>query len=539
MFNLNGKNFSLSKNISCREWMISGVTLLLSLLLAACSIPASTSIPATTELPANSTQTPPATKQLLPTATATLTAESTVTDTVIPKVAIEGVGDVSQPEAALFDQAMKDYRNAFSLDTNQPLTLTTASIQDVKDGKVMMALINTQDGTLMPVMMRKAGASWERVTIRALADMKDITIAAPLKPQYFDKPGYTEMIAENANRATLTEGIDSNVVFQNFTSDTWRSMLQNWEQVKTQLDQGVVPSGYDYNWVPSQQAVEVAKQHNMTIIAQHLLWPDDVPDSIWKSGFTKDELAKILEFTVKTKVLQYKGQIQEWEAEAEGVVAIKYVNVQDDYHARAGFWYRNLGGKDGTDVMLDVGRWAKQADPDVELRVVEDKIMELKFGTLQPDLGRKFFNLLERIKAENVPIDGVGLVNNFWIYSPPTEQHMIEVLQKIQSMGFRIATPETTVIISLDYPIWYENPPVQPIKVDNPLQAQADLYKSALQAYLKSGANDFGFGDISDQYSWYVYQGGTADAMIIDKSNRPKPAYYAVLGALYGYVAAK
>ena len=196
------------------------------------------------------------------------------------------------------------------------------------------------------------------------------------------------------------------------------------------------------------------------------------------------------------------------------------------------FWFTNLGGKQ---VIIDVARWAKQADPSIKLVLAEDHVMENRFYDLQPKLNISLFDFLRRVKAENIPIDGVAIENNLWIYNPPDKAYMISILKQISDLGFYNATPETTVITSLDYPIW-EGKVATPITVDDPLMAQAVLYQTVLEAYLEVGTNSFGFGDMADDFSWYTYMPGNAEATVFDQNNNPKPAYYALLKTLFNYV---
>lgn len=70
--------------------------------------------------------TPTATATFTPTPTATDTP--TPTDTPVPKVTIDGVGEVTQLEAGLFEEALSDYRHAYSLDAGQPVSLVRETV---------------------------------------------------------------------------------------------------------------------------------------------------------------------------------------------------------------------------------------------------------------------------------------------------------------------------------------------------------------------------------------------------------------------------
>jgi len=478
------------------------------------------------------TDTPAPVPSATPTPTATSTPTPTATDTPtptatpVPKVTIDGVGEVTQLEAGLFEKALSDYRHAYSLDADQPVSLVRETVRGLSGTTVDVA--TTPDG--VPLMITNAETGeWQIATLRPIAELRNVAIAAPLKYQFLRQPAYAEMIVQNANKALITEDLSTSNVFRNFDRSTWQSVLDNWDGIQAELDAGNVPSGFRYDWGPSRAVVDFAREHGMSIKAQCLLFGSDQTDSVLNAGFSPEQLRKIKEFTVKTTILQYKGQIQEWDVADEAFSSIKYMEWNGDY----GFWFRNLGGEQA---IIDVAYWVKEADPSTKLVLTEDHVMEETFGNLQPDLNTSLFRFLERVRAEGIPIDGVDIENNLWIYNPPRKEYMTGILSRIAGLGFYISTPETTVIVSSEYPIWYETP-ATPIKVDDTLQAQADLYRITLEAYLEAGANAFGFGDISDNYSWYMYHGGTADAMVLDKANRPKLAYYVVLRTLFSYVS--
>ncbi len=502
------------------------IALVLFFLLTACTPTTATPlVPTVTSIP------------LEPTLTETLTPAPSETPTETPIPLLESQ-PVTQESVSQFASAMQ--KAGINVTAEQilqhGLQIKTITGVDGKQYEIATTHLDpdpNQKGEALegdyPLTIKMEG-EWEKVTLRPLADMKNVSIAAPLKYQYLNEPGYAEIIAQNVNKVLITEDLSTTNVFRSFDRATWQTVIDNWDQIKKQLDEGIVPSGFRYNWGPSKAVVDFAKQNNMSIKAQGLLFASDLPDSIFRSGFTPEQLSKILEFTVKAKILQYKGQIQEWDVSDEALMNIKYMNA--DGNELYGFWYRNLGGEQA---IIDVAHWAKQADPSIKLVLTEDHIMEKTFGNLQPQLNTDFFNFLKRVKAEGVPIDGVDIENNLWIYSPPTKDNMIRILKQISDLGFYIATPETTVITSSNYPTWYETP-ATPIRVDDPLAAQAAVYQTALEAYLEAGTNGFGFGDLSDNFSWYIYHGGNAEAMVLDHSNNPKRAYYALLKTLFEYV---
>ena len=501
--------------------------IVLSFLLAACS--------STTATPLVTTKTPIPLKPTL-IESLTLTPSKTPIETLIPPIETLSA---TRESVSQFSRAIQKAGINITVEQILQQGLKIQSISGLNGKQYEIATTHldpdpNQKGEALegdyPLMFKMEKGEWEKAAFRSLADAGNISLAAPIKNQYLDKPGYAEIIKQNVNKVLITEDLSTLNVFRNFDRDTWQKVLDNWDEIKKQLDDGVVPSGYDYDWNSSKTVIDFAKKNNMAIKAQCLLFASDLPDAIFKSNFTPEQLSKILEFTVKVKILQYKGQIQEWDVSDEALMNIVYMNA--DGNELYGFWFRNLGGEQA---IIDVASWAKQADPSIKLVLTEDHVMEQKFGNLQPHLNKDLFNFLKRVKQENVPIDGVDIENNLWIYNPPEKAYMKQTLKQIADLGFYIATSEATITTSEKHPTWYEQP-APPIKVTDPLKAQAALYQATLEAYLESGANGFGFGDLSDQYSWLVQYHGDASAMVLDSSNNPKLAYYAISRTILSYV---
>ena len=138
-------------------------TLLVLLVLVACgATPTGSPVVAlpTITVPVAASPAPTVTPTPVPSATSTPTTTFTPTPTVthtptptctpIPKVTIVGVGEVTQLEAELFDEALSDYRHAYGLPKNQAISLQTAQVA----GTALEVALST-DG--VPLMVRGNG----------------------------------------------------------------------------------------------------------------------------------------------------------------------------------------------------------------------------------------------------------------------------------------------------------------------------------------------------------------------------------------------
>jgi endo-1,4-beta-xylanase len=411
-----------------------------------------------------------------------------------------------------------------------PSQFASDKIIQLKDGRIGAQDTNGKLVARTRYSFAQNGWEWatdkeslQDFTIREYADAMDIPFSVFTDKSLFGNPEYDLSIETTANEIVIAAELDPNRVFGDFSIDDLNKILSNWNSITSSLNQGIIPEGFNYNWKDADIVVRYAKEHNMNLSAQHLFWSGEsytFPDSLTKGNFNNEELNKLLEFMVKTRVIKYKGIIDEWEGAAEVAGQLSY--------AQPSF----LIGKLGMGIIDKVFTWAHEANPDAKLRYTEDQVLE----TDNPSLINGFWQLLRHFKDANVPVDAITAENNMWIYTPPDKQHMIDVLKQIKNMGYEIGTPETTVVTSNIFPIW----PTRKRTVDTVtdiFKAQAKIYENIADSYLQAGTKVFGLGGFTDADEWYkVLASYDTNAMIFDKNYQPKPSYFALLNVLKKYI---
>jgi GH35 family endo-1,4-beta-xylanase len=381
-----------------------------------------------------------------------------------------------------------------------------------------------------PLAIQMTGEPWRKLYGRDLADAMQIDLAMPGLYSDINDPANREILA-NANKLTITNDLASNVVFGDFTAADWRSILDNWDAIHNDLNNGVIPNDFPYDWNRAEPIFVFAQSHNLKVRVQHLLDSgDSLPDTIYNGNFSKGELKKLLEFTASVTVLKYKGLVDEWDVEEEQVVD----DIYKSGNAKYGFWMRELGLLDATEL---VARTVKNLDPGAKLIATEAFIVEEKLGNQEPALREHFFAFLDDLQQRGVPLDGVDIENGEWVYNPPNPEFEKQVLEQIISQGLYISAPETIVVLTPDrLPFWFE-PVEKTAVVTDPVQSQAEVFRQITQTYLEVGAKGIGFGDVGDKWAFLNYSGETdANPSLFDDDSRPKQAYYAVLEVLYEHL---
>lgn len=390
----------------------------------------------------------------------------------------------------------------------------------------------------IPLAVMGVNNKWRAILLRDMAEANNQVISSPVWDEFVDPSDphyskYTELLKQ-VNLLTITADLNISIVFDNFSTQDWRDVLSNWDEIKSQLDNGVIPDKYPYNWTPAEKIYEFAAQNNMAVRAQHLLDGADFTEAIRNGGFTKDELMKILEFETSTKVLRFKGRTYAWNVADEMITTEINKAGNGDY----GFWNREINLDEA---VLLIAKTVKRLDPNALTVFAEAFVLEKTFIESEPYHREQFFLFLKKMKDANAPIDCVELENNWWIYTMSEKEFMIEVHQKILDMGYCIASPETTVFVSDYYPTWWIQPEKSEIS-ETPIIEQMKAYKTVTEVYTELPTQGMGLGEIWDKTSWlnFVTGNGNFDepsdtyASIFDVEGKPKPAYYAILEVLYG-----
>jgi GH35 family endo-1,4-beta-xylanase len=475
---------------------------------------------------------PTLTPKQTPTFSATLTTTPTTTPTVTPTPAPENLADANDLHVWIDDYVHayggKVTVNGAEKDANQLLGAVKANPsgfierKTIKGGETLFFVVNG-----VPLAIQN-DETWRAILARDLSDAIDAQFAMPVVGFALDNQNYINIL-KNANRLFITWGLDAPVVFKDLTTDDWKSILRNWETYKTQLDSGHIPNNIPYNWWWGDKIIKFTQENHMGLRAGSLVWNAGLPDSIYNGGFSKDELLKLLEFTISVRVIKYRGVISEWDAMDELVLS-------EGSSDKWGFWQRTVGLLDATRLSA---RLIRKIDPDAKIVITDEFEMEERFcyetewgvKCLQPDLGIRFLNFVKTLKQEGL-VDRVDIENNHWIYDMPSQEYMENYLRQIQALDIELAAPELTVFSTETFPLW-PFPRQKYTTVDDPLKAQAEGYRRVVQAYINVGVFDIGLGDVGDETSGAdTFLPGSSPALF-DMQWKPKMGWYEILKVMY------
>jgi endo-1,4-beta-xylanase len=281
------------------------------------------------------------------------------------------------------------------------------------------------------------------------------------------------------------------------------------------------PEENRYNWKDADAIADFAKQNNIKLRGHTLCWHNQMPawlfvDSTGKT-VSRDVLLARLKRHITDVMTRYKGTIYAWDVVNEA--------VPDTSTAI----YRKTRFLEiiGEDYIEKAFQYAHEADPNAQLFYND-------YNTENPSKRERIFQLLKKLKAKGVPINGVGLQAHWSIYEP-TRQELEESITKFASLGLKVQFTEVDVSV---YPKEHERRARRPTDKSEFTPAmndkQAAQYKMLFEVFRKHRNTITGvtFWNLTDRYSWldnFPVPGRKDYPLLFDQNGAPKKAYEGVV----------
>jgi endo-1,4-beta-xylanase len=281
------------------------------------------------------------------------------------------------------------------------------------------------------------------------------------------------------------------------------------------------PEENRYNWKDADAIADFARQNNIKLRGHTLCWHNQTPawlftDSTGKT-VSRDMLLARLKRHITDVMTRYKGTIYAWDVVNEA--------VPDTSTAI----YRKTRFLEiiGEDYIEKAFQYAHEADPTAQLFYND-------YNTENSSKRERIFQLLKKLKAKGVPINGVGLQAHWSIYEP-TRQELEESITKFASLGLKVQFTEVDVSV---YPKEHERrarrltdkSEFTPAMNDR----QAAQYKMLFEVFRKHRNTITGvtFWNLTDRYSWldnFPVPGRKDYPLLFDQNGAPKKAYEGVV----------
>jgi endo-1,4-beta-xylanase len=262
------------------------------------------------------------------------------------------------------------------------------------------------------------------------------------------------------------------------------------------------PSNGTFNFGPGDAIVSFATSHSDRIRGHNLVWHSQLPG--WVTSLPTAQVQGAMETHITTEVNHYKGKLYAWDVVNEP--------FNDDGSLRQDVFYNAFAG---AGYIADALRTARAADPAAKLYLNDYNIE----GT-----GAKsnaMYSLVQSLKAQGVPIDGVGFESHFILGQVPST--MQANMARFAALGVDVAVTELDDRIQL---------PASSANLTQQANDYATVVKDCLAVSRCVGVTQWGVGD-ADSWIPGAFSGYGA-ATMYDDNYQPKPAYTSTATALGG-----
>ncbi|MCC2548032.1 endo-1,4-beta-xylanase [Hymenobacter sp. BT175] len=269
-------------------------------------------------------------------------------------------------------------------------------------------------------------------------------------------------------------------------------------------------SATEYNWEDADYLVKFAKDNRMRVHGHTLIW--HVVQPRWLETLPNDSATweAVMRDHIQTTIRHFKGDVHAWDVVNEA--------YETSGELSNTMWRKHLG----PGYVARAFRYARAADPKAKL-FYNDFDLEGGPNKLNAVLVR-----LDELKAQGVPIDGVGLQmhSSLTTHTPS----VIDALEKLAARGYLIHISEMDVAVNL------YNLPTTRVLTPQLLADQKQKYKEIVAAYLKiPRLQQYGITmwGVHDGQTW-LRENRPEWPLLLDDDFKYKPAYEGFVEALRG-----
>lgn len=341
------------------------------------------------------------------------------------------------------------------------------------------------------------------------------------------------MIGAALNRAQFYEedALGAALVKTHFNTITPENILK-WESVHPR------PEGYDFK--APDRYVAFGEKNRMFIIGHTLVWHNQTPAWVFRNDkgemADRDTLLARMRDHIQTVVGRYKGRIKGWDVVNEA--------LNEDGTMRQSLWMKIIGD----DYIAKAFQFAHEADPKAELYYND--------YSLENEAKRNgAVELIKKLKAQGVPVAGVGLQGHNKMDWPSVEQQDATIAA-FGKLGVKVMITELDIDvlpaasqnrgadINLSVEMQARLNPYANGLPDAVQQALAKRYEDLFSVYLKHRdvIARITFWGVADGDSWlngWPIKGRTNYPLLFDREGKPKPAFDAVIRSARQKASAK
>jgi endo-1,4-beta-xylanase len=270
-----------------------------------------------------------------------------------------------------------------------------------------------------------------------------------------------------------------------------------------------------YNFDTADSMIDTAAKAGIAARGHTLVWHQQSPSWFFEDdngGAAKPEVVrKRLEKYIADVVGHFKGRIYAWD------VVNEVIDPQHPDGYRRNPWFQILGPT----YIETAFRAAQAADPVAKLFIND-------YGTEEPRKRQFLYELIKRLKANGVKIDGIGHQMHVNIHYPPV-QSIDETLALFARLGLEDQITEMDVSVYTNMTQNYgKDEDIPRSELIEQAKRCRELFKVFLKHKSLTSVTFWGLSDLNTWLtSWPIHR--PDQPLLFDKQLQPKPAFWAIV----------
>ena len=339
----------------------------------------------------------------------------------------------------------------------------------------------------------------ERLRVMALALLVSCS-STPLWAQGL-KDAYKDyfMVGVAVNQRNVTNASQSALVKQEFNSMTAENDMK---------PEPTEPREGEFNWTSADRIANFARQNGIKLRGHCLMWHSQIGKWMYEDNPTKEVFFKRMRNHIHTIVNRYKDVIYCWDVVNEAIT--------DDRNAADPYRQSPLYKIAGDEFIAKAFEYAREADPKALLFYND-------YNECDPVKSKRIYEMVKKMKAAGVPIDGIGMQGHYNIYGP-SEKEVDDAIKLYKQVVNHIHVTELDIRINEEMGGQLRFSREGQTVSDSIKQHLADQYARVFRVFRnhKDVVKCVTFWNLSDRDSWL---GARNYPLPFDTEYKPKLAY--------------
>ncbi len=336
-----------------------------------------------------------------------------------------------------------------------------------------------------------------KVTLVALLAMGSSTTtwAQGLKDAYKDY----FMIGVAVNQRNVTNPEQQALVKREFNSITAENDMK---------PEPTEPREGEFNWENADRIANFARQNGIKLRGHTLMWHSQIGRWMTAEGTTKEQFYARMKNHIQAIVNRYKDVVYCWDVVNEAIS--DDANATDPYRQSA--MYRLCGDE----FIEKAFQYAHEADPKALLFYND-------YSTVDPHKRDRIYNMVKKMKAKGIPIDGIGMQAHYNIYYP-SEARLDSAITLFKTIVKHIHITEFDIRVNEEMGGGLQFSREGANVTDSVKQHLADQYARCFRVFRKHKdvIDCVTFWNLGDRDSWL---GARNYPLPFDENYQPKLAY--------------